>query len=312
MAIFYSTLNQMAFLLLLIVIGFIVTRLGVIDSGAAKLLSKLENNIFIPALVFSTFMKNLTVDNIETAGKFILCGFVVVMALIPIALISARCCAKDLFIRKMYTYGLAFPNFGYMGNAVVSAIFPSLFLQYLIFVLPFWVAIYLWGVPVLLIPNEGKKSFLNSLKAFVNPMFISLIIGAVLGLTSFPVPTFIKSAATVLGDCMSPVAMLLIGITVANIKIKPILKNVSIYVITFIKLIVMPIIAIVALKLLSVPYPLALCSICAVAMPLGLNTIVIPSAYGKDTSVAAGIALISHIFSCITIPVIFYIFEKII
>jgi predicted permease len=40
-------------------------------------------------------------------------------------------------------------------------------------------------------------------------------------------------------------------------------------------------------------------------MPLGLNTVVIPSAYDKDTSDAAGLALVSHILACITIPVIF-------
>ena len=40
-------------------------------------------------------------------------------------------------------------------------------------------------------------------------------------------------------------------------------------------------------------------------MPLGLNTIVIPNAYGKDTTVASGMALISHVLSVISIPLIF-------
>ena len=47
------------------------------------------------------------------------------------------------------------------------------------------------------------------------------------------------------------------------------------------------------------------CAVCAIAMPLGLNTIVIPSAYGKDSTVAAGMAIISHLLSCITIPLVF-------
>ena len=46
-----------------------------------------------------------------------------------------------------------------------------------------------------------------------------------------------------------------------------------------------------------------------IAMPLGLNTIVIPAGYGKDTSDAAGLALVSHLLSCITIPIIFLIFN---
>lgn len=48
-------------------------------------------------------------------------------------------------------------------------------------------------------------------------------------------------------------------------------------------------------------------TICALAMPLGLSTIVIPGGYGKDTSVAAGMAIVSHLFSAVTIPIVFYL-----
>lgn len=57
----------------------------------------------------------------------------------------------------------------------------------------------------------------------------------------------------------------------------------------------------------DIPKTIFICALCSLAMPLGLNTIVIPSAYGKDTSVASGMAVISHLISVITIPVIFLI-----
>jgi predicted permease len=43
-------------------------------------------------------------------------------------------------------------------------------------------------------------------------------------------------------------------------------------------------------------------------MPLGLNTVVIPAAYGRDTSVAAGMALVSHVFSLVTVPLMLMLF----
>jgi predicted permease len=46
--------------------------------------------------------------------------------------------------------------------------------------------------------------------------------------------------------------------------------------------------------------------ICNLAMPLGLSTIVVPAAYGKDSTAASSMALISHLLSCITIPIIFF------
>ena len=45
----------------------------------------------------------------------------------------------------------------------------------------------------------------------------------------------------------------------------------------------------------------------AMMLTLGLSTLVILGGYGKDTSVAAGIAVVSHLLSAITIPVIFYL-----
>ena len=46
-------------------------------------------------------------------------------------------------------------------------------------------------------------------------------------------------------------------------------------------------------------------AICAVAMPMGLNTVVIPAAYGEDTSAGASMALISSVLSIGTIPLVF-------
>lgn len=310
MTVFLSTINQMAFLMSLIVIGFILCRFKIIPDNSAALLSKFENNVFIPALVLGTFMQNFTIKKMGTAWQYIVCGLVVILITIPIAIVFAKVCSKDNYIRNIYTYGLAFSNFGFMGNAVVAALFPDVFMEYLIFVLPFWFFIYVWGVPSLLMSDtEGKKSLKSSLKNLINPMFIAMFVGMILGLLNLPIPTFAESVVTTLGNCMSPIAMLLTGITIAKIDLVKTLKNVSVYIVSVIRLIVIPLAAIIILKFIPISYPLALCTVCSLAMPLGLNTIVVPSAYGKDTSVAAGMALISHVLSCITIPLIFMIFN---
>ncbi len=313
MTILFSTLNQMAFLLILIVIGFVLTRFNIVQAEGANILSKLENNVFIPALVIGTFMQNFTIDKIASAGNFILCGLIVITISCPIAVVLAKLCSKDNHTQKIYTYGLAFSNFGFMGNAVVSALFPNIFMEYLIFGLPFWVYIYVWGVPYLLIPSTTEKKSLKSvLKNLINPMFISMIIGIILGLTKLSIPSFLNTSITTLGNCMSPMAMILTGMTIAKIDLKAIIKNISIYAVSIIRLILIPVAFIGILKFIPISYELALCTVCSVAMPLGLNTIVIPSAYGKDTSVAAGMALISHVLSCLTIPLIFFLFDIVI
>ena len=200
-----------------------------------------------------------------------------------------------------------------MGNAVVSALFPDTFYEYIVFTLTLWIPIYLWGVPSLLISDGKKKSIAARLKSFVNPMFVAMIIGMVIGILNIPLPSSINSVISVSANCMSPIAMILTGFTVAEIDIKKTLKNVSVYLISAIRLIVYPLIgiALFAVIPLNIPESYVICAICSLAMPLGLNTIVIPAAYGKDTSVASGMALVSHIFSIITIPLVFMLLRMI-
>lgn len=312
MSVLSATVGQMLVLFTLILLGYIVAKAKAVPEDSATVLSKLENNLFVPALVLGTFVSNFTVEKLGTAWKLFLISFAICLVMMFLAVIVARGCSKDNYIQNIYTYGLAFSNFGFMGNAVVNAVFPEYFLDYLIFTMPLWTMIYLWGVPCLLIPSEeGKQTIKSRLKSFANPMFAAMIIGIVIGLCGIRLPDFLTTVIDVTGDCMSPVAMMLTGITVANMDVKKVLSMKSIYVVSIIRLIAFPLIFIGLFSFLPMAQNIVVCTICSLAMPLGLSTLVIPGGYGKDTSVAAGMALVSHLLSAVTIPIVFYLMMNI-
>lgn len=311
MSIFTSTLSQMVFLIIMIAIGFIIAKIKAIPQNSASVLAKLENNVFIPCLVMGTFINNFTVERLGETWKLFAFSFIIMIVIVPLSIFIPKLVTKDGFARNIYTYGLAFSNFGFMGNSVVKALFPELFWQYLIFTLPLWILIYLWGVPALLMPsNEERGGIAGRLKNLLNPMFIAMLVGMVIGICDIPLYSGVSNVITTLGDCMSPVAMLLTGITVASISFKKVFTNVSIYAVSIIRLIVIPVVFIAVLTSLPLSDDFIICAVCSLSMPLGLNTIVIPSAYGKDPTVASGMALISHLLSCITIPIIFFVLMR--
>ena len=314
MDIFISSLNQMAFLFLLIVIGFLLVKWRVVSSDASRVLAKLENTVFIPALVLGTFMDSFTVDKLRSSARLLLVSTAILLVMIPLSVLVSRLLSRDKFTQNIYTYGLAFANFGFMGNAVVAAMFPDVFLEYLIFVIPLWVGIYLWGVPKLLIPSEegGTRGLWAKVKPFCNPMFGGMVLGMVLGLLDLPLPAFFSSAVSAAGGCMSPIAMLLTGITVASVDFKKLFGNGGVYMLTAVRLVLIPLAGIGVLSLLPLTRTEFVCAMCSLAMPLGLNTIVVPSAYGKDPSTAARMAIVSHLLSCGTIPVIFWLMMQVI
>ena len=306
MNIFSTTLNQTLFLFGLIVIGYILVKTKVLPESSASILSKLENTVFIPALVMKTFIENFTIERISVAWKLLVCCFLLTLIVIPISILVSKLASKDTYIQKIYIYGLTFSNFAFMGNAIVSSLFGDIFFEYLIFTLALWILIYLWGVPrLLLFDSDKKQTFKENIKSFINPMFISMIIGMIIGLIKIPIPSWIESIISVSASCMSPIAMLLTGVAISFISLKDTFTNIKIYLLCIIKLIIMPLLFIGITYFLKLPSTVYLCSLCVLAMPFGLNTIVIPSAAGKDTSVAAGLAVVSHLLSCITIPVVF-------
>ena len=329
MTLFLSTLNQMGVLGLFIVIGFVIAKLGIVEKGATAMLSKLENNVFLPALVLYTFAQNFTAASLSGSWRLLLFSLIAELIVIPIAIFSAKCASKDGFIRRMYTYGLAFSNFGFMGNAVVQALFPAEFYQsYVIFTLPLWTLIYVWGVPGLLIERSEtaeqsrRGRLLSSLKALINPMFIALLIGAVIGVSGLGEllfspgggkGIFFTQVVKILGDCMSPIAMMMTGITFAFIDMKRVLSEKSIYAVTALRLVAFPLVLggaawLVRTYVFPIDGTVFNCFIISLAMPLGLNTIVVPAAYGRDTSVPAGMALVSHMLSIATIPFVMMLF----
>ena len=300
----------MAFLFSLIIIGYLLVRCKILDGSAAGILSKLENWLFVPALVMGTFISKFTVDILREASQLILISFAIILVMIPLSILISRLLAKDRDKRNVYTYGLVFSNFGFMGNAVVSALYPEIFFEYLVFSIPLWTMIYMWGIPVLLMPrDESAKGLAGRLKNFVNPMFICMIIGMVIGLTGLKMPDWSMNLITTCGNCMSPVAMLLTGMTIAKIDLGKVLRDLSIYAVTAIRLVLIPLAAIGIFFLRPVSNTIFICAVCSLAMPLGLTTVVIPAAYGKDTTTASGMALISHVLSCLTIPLVFLLMD---
>ena len=312
MTVFTATLNQTAFLFLFIMLGYILSRWNFVPNNAQAVLSKLENYIFIPALVLGTFIGNFTAEKLTVMRDLLLGSFALALIAIGLSVLCVRFCSKDKYERNIYTYGLCFSNFGFMGNAVASALFPDIFMEYLIFTLPLWTLIYLWGVPVLLLgDSSGKPTWKQRMKNFLNPMFTCMLLGMFIGILSIPVPQFISSAVSAAGNCMSPVAMLLTGMTIAKFHLRDVLKIKGVYLVTALRLIVFPLLFLAAMLVFPLPETFAVCAICSLSMPLGLNTIIIPSALGQDTKVASGMALVSHILSCLTIPVVFLLFQYI-
>ena len=307
---FKATLSPMLVMFLCIVIGFALNKKNLCPANAATVLSKLENNVLIPALVINTFMKYCTVASLKEQYRLVLFCVGAVLIAIALAYPLSTLFEKKGYKQNIYRYAMAFGNFGFMGNAIVPAILGNEALyNYMLFTLPLNIAVYTWGASILIPkdnkPADGKKQ--NPLLRLLNPAMISIALGAVLGLTGAEaiIPNFIATTLGNLAACMGPLAMVLTGFVIGDYDVMALLKNKKVYVASLLRLFLLPAFFLALLMLLGADDQTVTYALFAFATPLGLNTVVFPAAYGGDTSTGASMAMISHTVCVVTIPLMY-------
>ena len=294
----FSTLDQMLFLFLCMLAGFLLNKLKLLPENAGTTISKLENYIFVPALVISSFKKNCTFENLSDSWTLIIYCAVLMAINIAIAIPLGKAFAESEEVVGIYRYSFSITNCGFMGNALVIGLFSNeMLFRYLIFCLPANIFIYSLGMVWL---TAGKEKF--SPKMLLNPAFVCVFIGILLGLTQIPFPSFVDKALSACSNCFSPVAMILTGFVIGKFDLKKLFANKRIYLVTLIRVIIMPLIFFALSGLLGLPEDVRTIILIFSAMPLGLGTIVFPAAYGGDERPGASMAVISNLIGIVTVP----------
>ena len=158
------------------------------------------------------------------------------------------------------------------------------------------------------------KAVKSVLKRMFTPSIIAVFVGLIAGLTNISgyVPQFVTTVLEGGAVCMGPVAMILAGIVIGGYDLKEIVKNKKVYLATLMRLIVIPTVFVLGLRLLGADVDVRTLALIAVGTPIGLNTVVYPAAYGGDTKTGASMALISHALSVITIPLMYLLLIELI
>lgn len=317
---FVATLNPMLMLVIYIIIGFVLGKTKILAGDSATTVAKLETWIFCPALSFVTMAKYFTVSTLsEHTVNIIFAGIFLGIA-IPIAIVLARLIIKKPGDeRNIYKYVLTFGNYGFMGEPLIKEIYGNQMLaNFKLFCIPVTLIVYMWGVGLLIPKGKGKS---NALKSFFNPATIALFLGMAFGITGIgsKLPSFVDSTLASLSNCMAPVAMILLGITVSSYNTRQMLKGKRIYLATALRLLILPVIIIPILfgikELACVAFNLTIgnqilmYAFFIAATPHGMNTIVFPKAYGGDPKIGASLAMTSHALAAITIPLLFSLLQ---
>ncbi len=283
-------LQQLLILYIFILAGYLIGKKFKGKAAHSDILSVLLVNLLLPCKVFRSFADNFTVPYLKQKYHFLLASVTLLLLLVIGAFFFSKLLTKQSYERRVYRYSLVITNYAYLGYVLIEAVFGERMLaDFIFFAIPFIFYTYTFGYALL---TGGD----NPWKRLLNPMTISILLGAIAGLTGLTLPNVLDSVISMASSCVGPLSMLLTGLTLSTFSLKGMVCEKRAYLFSAIRLVAVPLIVYGICRLLHLDSILPM-MVMITCMPCGLNTIVFPKLVGEDCRLGAGLALISHIFA---------------
>ena len=296
-------LSSIIMIFLLIIPGIFFRKKNLISVEQSNGISTFVVNLTWPCMVIDAMQIEFSMDILKDSGYMLAIAVVIFAAVIAAAFPLAKLMRMSDRKKYIMTFMLLFGNTGFIGLPVIKALYGSdaLFfagiLEMINDVLIFTVGI------VLIQLSAGAKLKLDP-KQFLSPGLIGVLIGLVLFLANIQLPEILGGSIEILGNATTPLTMFLIGHQIGGFKIKEIVGDWHVYALCFLKLLVVPVLVLLALKFFVGDFTLLeKVLVLSFAMPVASVSSIFSQQYKGETAFATKSVLLSTIFSIATIPV---------
>lgn len=295
-------LSQMIVLFIVLLIGVLENKKGIINDQIEKSLSWIVINIANPALIISSSLsKNKDISGKDLAGVMII-SIAMYVGLIILAYIITKLLRVSKKEMGAYMVMFVFSNIAFMGYPVISGIYGKGALLYAsLFSLPFNILIYTYGV--LAIGGSTKLSDLKISK-ILNIGVLACIVSIILFATRIPMPGFVQTLTDMLGNLSAPLSMMVIGSSLVKMDIKSVLNDYKMIIFIVVKQLIFPILAAFAIKGLIDSELIYGIVVIMLAMPVGSMTAMLANQYNGDYELVSKGVAFSTLVSVISIPLI--------
>jgi len=297
MEMIWILIRQILQMFLLGGLGFLLFRTGKITEEGSKGLGNILIYLALPATIINGFLIDRTPEHLwgmlySAIGAFLL--------LLISILISRAFFRKD----AIAAFAGAFSNPGFFGIPLIIASVG----QGAVFFAACYVAflnIGQWTYGVSILTGQPIRSGFRLKKLIKAPFIIAILTGMFLFLTQIRLPDIVSGVLTTTASLNTPLAMFTVGIYLAQTDLLKMIRRKSLYLVSAVRLLLIPLVALALLSLVPPAYhDMKLVLLIAVSCPVGSNVAVYAQLHRKDHTYAVETVVISTLFSIITIPAI--------
>lgn len=278
------------------VCGVILRRIGIINAQSRSSFVKLLTNLLLPCMILDSFNKPLDLEELKGAA-LVMC---VSGAMCFVGYVAGRLIwrAKPADRQGTLLFGTMFSNAGNAGTPIVSMVFGESGVVYAsFFMIP--VRILLWTMGVSLYVRGSRREKFT--KVLLNPCVVVVVLGVILMLMPFTITGVAATAIKGIGDMTGPLAMMIIGASLVEQNVRELL-DVDALLVSAVRLVVMPLVALAALKLVGVDETLTRITVILLAMPVAYTTAILAERYNANYHFASKCVCLSTLLSLVTVP----------
>lgn len=295
MATVFIVLRQIVIMFLYMAIGGLLFQKGLITKEGSKSLANLLLYVVLPCVVVKSFCVARTPERVSG----LLVSFLAAFGILLLAMAVSQLLFKK---NPIDDFGAAFSNAGFMGFPLVAAVQGSEAIFYAAGFVALLNALQWTYGQSLISGDPGYRSPKAILK---NPLVLSLLLGILIFCFELPVPAIASDLLAALAALNAPLAMVILGVYLAQTDARTLFNDPHLYVVAAARLVLIPLLTILVLKMLPAEYAaIATTLVIVAAAPIGSNVAVYAQKLGKDYAYAVRGVCLSTLLSAITMPLL--------
>ena len=285
-------------LFLVMAVGYTLVKLGVLTESTLPQLSKLLLYVVTSSIMIDCFQVERTpeLDHLLLVAGGALVATYVLYMLLGQLLFRRRGEEERGVLRFSSIYG----NTGFMGLPLISAVLGSEAMMITVIGIGvFNVATWTHGVACI-----GGKEHTSVKQALLNPGIISFVIAVALFLAGVELPGPVGDAVSDLAALNTPLAMIVIGAQMASANLKEVFRDLRLYMVSAVKLLLMPAVTILVLLPLHLDGMIFTTLVILSGCPTAGASSLFCQMLGKDSSLAAKQVTFSTLLCIVTLPLV--------
>lgn len=303
---FFIVLNQIGIFLILIIFGILAVKFGILDEHSLGSVSKLVMRMALPAYIFINTAEGATRQGLAESLLVIPLAIALYLMLFLLSLLLEKVFQLKGNRSHVFRAIVMFGNVGFMGIPLVVELYPDTALLYIsLFTILDQGLFWTYGVSLTKpVSDQKEKISLKNLKNLLSPALIAIVGATILVLLDIHLPKLLITTLSKLGASSMPLSLLYIGGMLSMTDVRKVLRCGELYAEIGLKMLVLPLVFFMVMKLLNVPADMAGTMTFLTGLPAINMVAMLSKNNGSDGDYAVCAVMMTTIACLITLPLV--------